>query len=104
MQTSQFQSIKGFNAKGKVMTIATGEKTFLRFEGFSVTNGPSLFVYLTKSGDVNSGYEVGKLKANQGNFHYDVTGINTFEYNVVVIYSKSFEMYYASVNLPVNQK
>ena len=101
LQTTQFESIKGLNAKGKVMVISTGEKSFLRFEGFSVTNGPSLFVYLTKAGDVNSGYEIGLLKANQGNFHYEITGIDSHEYNTVVIYSKPFEMYYASANLPV---
>ena len=101
LQTSQFQSIKGLDAKGKVIVISTGEKSFLRFEGFSVTNGPSLFVYLTKAGDVSSGFEIGLLKANQGNFHYEITGIDSFEYNVIVIYSKPFGMYYASASLPV---
>ncbi len=65
-----------------------------------MTNGIGLHVFLTKAGDVSTGYEIGRLKANVGSQNYEITGIDTNEYNILVIYSKSFDIYYASANLP----
>ncbi|HII35792.1 MAG TPA: DM13 domain-containing protein [Nitrosopumilaceae archaeon] len=99
-QISELSAIKGNEAKGRVMIVSTGEKNFLRFEDFSISNIPDLYVYLTKSGDISSGYDVGRLKANGGDQNYDITGIDTNTYSIVIIYSKSFELYAASADLP----
>ncbi len=100
IQTAPIKGLKGKQAEGKAQVISTGHTTFLRFEDFKMTNGIGLYVYLTKAGDISSGYEIAKLKANVGSQNYDLSGLDTNEYNIIVIYSKTFEMYYASSNLP----
>lgn len=75
----------------------------LRFEDFSVTNGPDLHVLLSKTerpsnhDEVYDGIYVGKLKASQGAFHYelpsdaDVAGVHS-----VVIYCVPFRVIFSS--------
>ncbi len=98
---AQFKGLKGNFVTGNAVIITTNDNTFLRFEDFAVTNGPSLHVFMTKSGDVKNGIDVGLLKANNGNQNYDITGVDTKQYSVIVIYSSVFERYYASANLPL---
>jgi len=100
IQTAKWEGVKGNEAKGKAVIVSTGDRMFLRLEEFDITNGLDLYVHLTKSGDISTGIEVGKLKANHGEQNYEITGINTNAYNVVVIYSKSFDVYYAKASLP----
>ena len=100
VQIVDFQGVKGNIATGLAMIVTSGDATFLRFEEFDMDDGYDLYVYLTKSGDVSTGFEIAKLKANHGNQNYEITGIDTSAYRVVVIYSKSFAIYYASANLP----
>jgi hypothetical protein len=99
-QIAKFTGTKGNQVSGKAMIAVSDEKKFLRFEEFSVTNGPSLHVYLTKAGDVSSGFDLGRLKANQGDQNYDISNIDTRAYKVVVIYSNPFGIYFASAALP----
>ena len=79
---------------------------FLRFDDFSVTNGPDLHVLLstterpTTHDEVYNGVYVGKLKAPQGAFHYelppetDLNGIRS-----VVIYCVPFRVIFSSAPL-----
>lgn len=99
LQIGEIQGLKGNNAEGKVYVIQAGDSVFLRFEKFSVTNGPDLNVFLTKSGDVSTGFDVGVLKANKGDQNYEITGIDTNEYSIVIISSDIFGKYYASAKL-----
>ena len=94
-----FQGLKGHQATGKAEVITVGDISFLRFENFEVTNGPDLHVYMTKNGDVDSGIDLGKLKGNKGSQNYELSGINTNVYNIVVIYCQPFHVYFASANL-----
>ena len=94
-----FQGLKGHQATGKAEVITVGDISFLRFENFEVTNGPDLHVYMTKNGDVDSGIDLGKLKGNKGSQNYELSGINTDVYNMVVIYCQPFHVYFASANL-----
>lgn len=100
VQTAPIKGLKGMQGTGKAMIISTGDDKFLRFENLKMTNGFGLYVFLTKAGDVSSGYEIARLKGNVGSQNYHIPGIDTNEYNIMVIYSKSFDMYYASANLP----
>ncbi len=100
VQVTGFQGLKGMDVTGKAMVVLTGDKSFLRFEEFDMKNGLDLYVYLTKSADMHTGIEIGKLKANRGDQNYEFRGINTNQYNVVVIYSKSFDMIYGTARLP----
>ncbi|WP_420710224.1 DM13 domain-containing protein [Nitrosopumilus sp.] len=53
-------------------------------------------IYLTKFGDVANGIDIGKLKTNKGNQNYPIQGIDSSEYNQMIVYSKPFDTYYAS--------
>ena len=71
-------------------------KRLLRFEDFKVTNGPDLYVYLTKNPEPTSDksslgdfINLGRLKGSVGSQNYeinqDITG-----YNTVVIWCQRF--------------
>jgi len=78
----------------------------LRFEGFRVTNGPDLHVLLSRRerpsthDEVYDGVYVGKLKASEGAFHYelpndaDLAGIRS-----VVVYCVPFRVIFTSAPL-----
>lgn len=99
IKVAKIYGLKGNEADGKAMIVSTGKIEYLRLEDFFVTNGIGLHIYLTKAGDVDSGYDLGKLKANKGDQNYQISAINTNEYNIVVVYSKIFDLYYASAKL-----
>jgi hypothetical protein len=79
----------------------------LRLDPFRVTNGPDLYVILTKHAspksraDVQAGYvEVGKLKGNVGSQNYTLPkDANLTEYATVVIYCKPFHVVFATAPL-----
>jgi hypothetical protein len=77
--------------------------TILRFEDFSVTNGPALSVFLTKNTDGIKGeeaYNVGKLKGNKGDQNYDIpASIDLSDYESVLIYCVPFKTPFASATL-----
>lgn len=78
----------------------------LRFEDFRVTNGPDLHVLLSRTEhprtheEVYNGVYVGKLRASEGSFHYelppgtDVSGIRS-----VVVYCVPFRVIFTSAPL-----
>jgi hypothetical protein len=70
----------------------------VRFEDFSVRNGPDLFVYLSPSTDgyTDAAVEVGTLKATDGSFNTAVpAGTNVGEMRSVVIWCKQFAVQFA---------
>jgi len=79
------------------------DERVLRFEDFSVTNGPDLRVLLSKSDnpdDIGQYIELGKLKGNQGNQNYDIpSDVDTSEYKSVFIYCKPFHVIFSVAQL-----
>lgn len=77
----------------------------LRFEEFSVINGPDLRVYLAKNQDpdgsqVAKGVELASLKGNKGNQNYVLPDeVDPADYQSVVIYCKPFKVIFATANL-----
>lgn len=75
-----------------VVEVASGQYV-LRVEGFSVRNGPDLFVMLSPSA---TGYQegvvnLGRLKATDGAFNYDIPiGTDLARYQSVVIWCERF--------------
>jgi hypothetical protein len=70
----------------------------LRFEDFSVRNGPDLFVYLSPDADgyTADAVELGTLKATDGAFNYDIpAGIDVDEVRSIVIWCKAFAVTFA---------
>lgn len=77
-------------------------KLVLRFEDFSVTNGPDLFVILTKgtTGDVDSGLNLGRNKATDGNINYAIPdGVDPAQYGEVVIRCRAARINFAVATL-----
>lgn len=78
------------------------DEIYVRFEeDFKTTNGPDLFVWLTKDGDVSNGYiDLGRLKGNIGSQNYLVPeGTDLSEYNHVLIWCKAFGVLFGTAVL-----
>jgi hypothetical protein len=74
----------------------------LRFESFSVRNGPDLFVYLSPNseGYAQSAVELGRLKATDGAFNYELpAGFDLSAAKSVVIWCKQFAVLFATAPL-----
>jgi hypothetical protein len=84
-----------------------GDRRVLRFENFSVTNGPDLHVILTRHpapgsrDDVGEEYiDLGALKGNMGNQNYEIPAdVDLSEYPGVVIYCVPFHVVFATATL-----
>ena len=92
---------------GMATIFQQGEEQVLRFEAFTVTNGPDLHVILTKHpapasrSDVGEDYiDLGSLKGNQGNQNYEIpAGTDLSQYQSVVIYCVPFHVVFATATL-----
>jgi hypothetical protein len=92
---------------GSATIYQQGDQRVLRFEEFSVTNGPDLHVILTRHpspasrDDVGEDYiDLGSLKGNMGNQNYDIPAdVDLSEYQGVVIYCVPFHVVFATATL-----
>jgi hypothetical protein len=92
---------------GSATMFRQGDRRVLRFEEFSVTNGPDLHVILTRHpspasrGDVGEDYiDLGSLKGNMGNQNYEVPAdVDLSDYQGVVIYCVPFHVVFATATL-----
>jgi hypothetical protein len=89
--------------RGKALLIETAPGQYvLRFEEFSVRNGPDLYVYLSTDSE---GYgedplELGTLKATDGAFNYDVpSGTDVARFKGAVVWCKQFSVLFATAPL-----
>jgi hypothetical protein len=78
----------------------------LRFESFPVTNGPDLHVFLSRAArsvshdEVYHGVYVGKLKASEGAFNYELPpGTDVAAMRSVVVYCVPFRVIFTSAPL-----
>jgi hypothetical protein len=94
-------------ASGQATVLNTGGQPVLRFEDFSVENGPDLFVYLS-TGDAdgpgralgNDFVDLGPLKGNIGDQNYDVPeGTDLEKYKTAVIWCRRFTVAFAAAEL-----
>lgn len=88
--------------RGTVQLIETDSGQYtLRFEEFSVRNGPDLFVYLTRDKDsVDEAINLGDLKATDGAFNYEVpAGTDPSQFAYAVVWCREFEVLFASAPL-----
>lgn len=85
--------------EGTASVIETAPGRFtLRFEDFSVRNGPDLYVYLSPdaSGYADGALELGTLKATDGAFGYELPeGTNPSEFASAVIWCRQFAVQFA---------
>jgi hypothetical protein len=98
----------GHHGEGRARLIrgAYGAHT-VRFEDFSVTNGPDLFVILSLDPDGSRGsaasddaVNLGRLKATDGNVNYAVPeGTDVSRYRSVIVYCRAFKVVFAVATL-----
>ncbi len=96
------------NAEGvaRILAVNDGntEHRILRLENFKSTNGPDLYVYLSKdSRRISDGYiELATLEGNIGNQNYDIPDdVNLEEYSHVLIWCKQFSVLFGYADLKV---
>jgi hypothetical protein len=85
--------------RGTVRVVeAAGGATMLRFDDFSVRNGPDLHVYLSPdpSGYTADALDLGELRATDGSFNHDVpAGTDPSRYASVLIWCEPFSVLFA---------
>jgi hypothetical protein len=83
-------------------------RRFIRFEDFSVTNGPDLYVYLSGHPSPRTGtelhegaaFEVARLKGNIGSQNYELPAdLDVSKFKSVAIYCKRFSVMFGSAQL-----
>ena len=96
----QFQGADDFHfGRGQAQLIETAPGRYtLRFEDFSVRNGPDLFVYLSPNEDgyADAAVSLGELKATDGAFNYEVPPeLDVSQYESAIVWCKSFSVLFA---------
>jgi len=97
----EFQGADDFHfGRGKALLIESAPNEYLlRFEEFSVRNGPDLFVYLSTdpNGYSDDALLLGELKGTDGAFNYDVpAGSDISRYKSAVVWCKAFSVLFAT--------
>lgn len=98
--TGAFTGTDDFHfGRGTASIIETAPGRFhLRLEDFSVRNGPDLFVYLSTDADgyADDAIELGRLKATDGSFGYDLPdGVDPSDFRSAIIWCKQFSHLFA---------
>ena len=87
--------------RAQIIEIAPDEY-ILRFEAFSVRNGPDLFVYLSSDAETPSGdaVKLGELKATDGAFNYEIpAGTDVTNLGHAMIWCDQFGVLFATAPL-----
>jgi Electron transfer DM13 len=101
ISTGSFSGTDDFHFGRGTATIIETEpgRYHLRLEDFSVRNGPDLFVYLSPKADgwTKNAVEVGRLKATDGSFGYDLpAGTDPSDFRSAIIWCKQFSHLFAT--------
>ena len=91
-----FHNVEG---AAKVIPVESGAQ-ILRLENFKATNGPDLYVYLSKDKSASDFINVGRLKGNVGNQNYEIPiGSDLSKYNTVLIWCRAFSFLFGSAQV-----
>ncbi len=98
--TGEFVGADDFHfGRGRAILLETAPgRHVLRFEGFSVRNGPDLYVYLSPdpSGYADGAIELGRLRATDGDFNTAIpAGVDVSQARSVVIWCREFAVLFA---------
>jgi hypothetical protein len=100
----EFEGADDFHfGRGQALLIETAPEAYaLRFENFSVRNGPDLFVYLSQDPDgyTSDALELGRLKATDGSFNYEIPpGTDVSQFKSAIVWCKPFSVLFAAAPL-----
>src|SRR5688500_1705888 len=100
LATGEFHGTDEFHFGSGTASIIEVEpgRYHLRLDDFSVRNGPDLFVYLSPDaeGYADDAVELGKLKASDGSFGYDLPdGVDPARFRSALIWCKQFSHLFA---------
>ncbi|MEO8632641.1 MAG: DM13 domain-containing protein [Chloroflexota bacterium] len=89
---------------GPVSVVEVDGKTYVRFDGVAIQNGPDLHVYLGRGRggayDGGSDLYLGALKATNGSFNYELpTGTAPSDYKSVVVWCRAFTVLFTWADL-----
>jgi hypothetical protein len=98
--TGTFRGTDDFHfGRGTASIVETKPGSYtLRFEDFSVRNGPDLFVYLSPVADdyTDGALELGRLKATDGAFGYELpAGAEPADFASAIVWCKQFSHLFA---------
>jgi len=99
-RSGQFHGADDFHfGRGTALVIETSPGIYvLRVEEFSVRNGPDLFVYLSpdEDGFGEGAVNLGKLKATDGAFNYDIpAGVDVSKFKSAIVWCRQFSALFA---------
>jgi hypothetical protein len=105
VQSGEFMGSDDFHfGRGQALLIETEPGVYtLRFENFSVRNGPDLYVYLSEdpTGEsVDEALNLGKLKATDGAFNYEIPAeVDISTVKSAVVWCRQFTVLFAHAEL-----
>jgi Electron transfer DM13 len=100
IKTGVFTSSSGYTVSGKSSILLKDSIYSLSLENFSSSNGPDLYVYISKQITPNAIVDLGRLKSTNGNQVYTLTTqFNVAEYKYVIIYCKQFSRTFGTAEL-----
>ena len=90
-----------FKGQNEMSTAGTAviENGQLKFNGFSVSEGPDLHVYLSKGDDAANGTEIGKIDLKSAEQTFDVTKEDLSKYDTVLIYCQKAHVIFGKASL-----
>ena len=99
-----FEGTDSFHfAEGQALLIETApDRYVLRFEDFSIRNGPGLYVYLSPDPDdyTDDSLELGELRATDGAFNYEIPpGTDISRFRSAVVWCKPFGVLFGIATL-----
>jgi hypothetical protein len=100
VKSGEFRGTDDFHFGSGTASIVEVEpgRFHLRLAGFSVRNGPDLFVYLSPDRDdyTDDSVELGKLKATDGSFGYELPdGVDPSRFRSALVWCKQFSHLFA---------
>lgn len=98
-RTGTFTGTRGYSVSGTVtMSTLPNGSLQLSFSGFSSSNGPGLYIYLSNT--TNGGISIERLNRRTGNFTVNLpSSIGILDYNNVLIWCQPFGLTFGYANL-----
>ena len=102
LYSGSFTPTSGIRVQGTAGIYQDGEEYRVAFENFSISNGPDLKVYLSKSATPNEFINLGGLGSGEKQTYLIPVPVDFTEYNHVLIHCQQYNHLYAIAALQQN--